>query len=191
MLKSLKEYISYLGGFRIGNLDSFQPIASLGDLPPKGQGGRDSRGVGLNASDKNPNDKDSKEIQNKKNLKKEDGMTGPGLGTYQPMADIGDLSLKKIKREDLYSDDNPRDTVKGTGYGDAETARKSLNIIKSVDKQRQMQIVNTLYNRAKHHANQTSGMRAAMAIFKKWIDDKKIKESTLYNYMVEKKIIKG
>ena len=111
MLKSLKEYISYLGGFRIGNLDSFQPIASLGDLPPKGQGGRDSRGVGLNASDKNPNDKDSKEIQNKKNLKKEDGMTGPGLGTYQPMADIGDLSLKKIKREDLYSDDNPRDTV--------------------------------------------------------------------------------
>ena len=54
-----------------------------------------------------------------------------------------------------------------------------------------MQIVNTLYNRAKHHANQTSGMREAMAIFKKWIDDKKIKESTLYNYMVEKKIIKG
>ena len=49
MLKTFKEYMSYIGGFRIGNLDSFQPMASLGDIPPKGQGGRDSRGVGLNS----------------------------------------------------------------------------------------------------------------------------------------------
>jgi len=49
MLKTFKEYMSYIGGFRIGNLDSFQPMASLGDVPPKGQGGRDSRGVGLNS----------------------------------------------------------------------------------------------------------------------------------------------
>ena len=49
MPKTFKEYLSYLGGYRIGNLDSFQPIASLGDIPPKGQGGRDSRGVGLNS----------------------------------------------------------------------------------------------------------------------------------------------
>ena len=49
MAKTFKEYMSYLGGFRIGNLDSFQPMPSLGDTPPKGQGGRDSRGVGLNS----------------------------------------------------------------------------------------------------------------------------------------------
>ena len=49
MARTFKEYMSYLGGFRIGNLDSFQPMASLGDIPPKGQGGRDSRGVGLNS----------------------------------------------------------------------------------------------------------------------------------------------
>ena len=49
MARTFKEYISYLGGYRIGNLDSFQPMASLGDIPPKGQGGRDSRGVGLNS----------------------------------------------------------------------------------------------------------------------------------------------
>ena len=49
MAKTFKEYISYLGGFRIGNLDSFQAMPSLGDTPPKGQGGRDSRGVGLNS----------------------------------------------------------------------------------------------------------------------------------------------
>ena len=47
MPKSFKEYIkSYLGGFRLGNYDNITPIASLGDVPPKGQGGKDSRGVG-------------------------------------------------------------------------------------------------------------------------------------------------
>jgi len=50
MLKTLKEYISYMGGFRIGYVDNIQPMASLGDKPPKGQGGKDSRGVGLNAN---------------------------------------------------------------------------------------------------------------------------------------------
>ena len=48
-MKTFKEYLNYLGGYRLGNLDSFQPMADLGDLPPKGQGGRDSRGVGLNS----------------------------------------------------------------------------------------------------------------------------------------------
>ena len=50
MARKFKEYLSYLGGYRIGNLDAFRPIASLGDRPPKGQGNRDSRGVGLIAN---------------------------------------------------------------------------------------------------------------------------------------------
>lgn len=50
MAKTFKEYLSYLGGYRLGNLDSFRPIASLGDRPPKGQGNRDTRGVGLVAN---------------------------------------------------------------------------------------------------------------------------------------------
>ena len=53
MPKTFKEYIkSYLGGFRLGNYDNITPIASLGDVPPKGQGGKDSRGVGLHADTK-------------------------------------------------------------------------------------------------------------------------------------------
>ena len=53
MAKSFKEYIkSYLGGYRLGNYDNITPIASLGDVPPKGQGGKDSRGVGLHADTK-------------------------------------------------------------------------------------------------------------------------------------------
>ena len=48
MVKSFKEY--YGGGIRVGGADSIVPTASLGDGPPKGQGGRDMRGVGLHAS---------------------------------------------------------------------------------------------------------------------------------------------
>jgi len=50
MVKSLKEYLSVGGGYRIGGADSLVPTADLGDGPPKGQGGRDMRGVGLHAS---------------------------------------------------------------------------------------------------------------------------------------------
>ena len=39
-----------------------------------------------------------------------------------------------------------------------------------------MQVVNTMYNRAKFHANQTSMMKDAMKIFKKWIEKEKEKK---------------
>ena len=51
MAKSFKEYLG-LPTVRVGGLDSMQPMASLGDTPPKGQGGRDTRAVGLTASKK-------------------------------------------------------------------------------------------------------------------------------------------
>ena len=70
MAKTFKEYMSYIGGFRIGNLDSFQPMPSLGDTPPKGQGGRDSRGVGLNSG--------SRDLPLKANY------TGQAPGTMRP-----------------------------------------------------------------------------------------------------------
>ena len=48
MVKTFKEYTG--AGIRIGGADSVVPMADLGDNPPKGQGGRDMRGVGLHAS---------------------------------------------------------------------------------------------------------------------------------------------
>ena len=48
MVKSFKEYTG--ASIRIGGADSVVPMADLGDNPPKGQGGRDMRGVGLHAS---------------------------------------------------------------------------------------------------------------------------------------------
>src|SRR5210317_1595731 len=48
-IKTLKEYLG-LPTISIGGLDSYHPIASLGDLPPKGRGSRDSRVTGLQAN---------------------------------------------------------------------------------------------------------------------------------------------
>lgn len=60
-----------------------------------------------------------------------------------------------------------------SGYGNEKIARQTLRNIRSQDKQYQMQIVNTMYNRAKYHANQTEDMRKAMKVFKSWLKKKK------------------
>ena len=150
-MKSFKEYS--MGGYL--PVDQYRPIADIGNM--KSPEPRPKFAINANAQ-------------------------GPGLGTFQPMMNITaqkkqkkNLKTKEVRTEDLYSDDNPNDTVKGTGYGDVATAKKTLNIIKKVDKQRQMQIVNTLYNRAKHHANRTSDMEGAMNVFKNWISKNKEK----------------
>jgi len=106
MAKSFKEYIGkYLGGYRLGNpSDNITPIASLGDTPPKGQGGKDSRGVGLHA-DKNPR------IPRKSGQK-----------------------AKSDKHSDLYTDEDPRGTIHGLGFTDGAKARQSVNKIKNSGK---------------------------------------------------------
>ncbi len=56
-----------------------------------------------------------------------------------------------------------------TGYGDEKKAKKTLKSIKKLPKSKQNQIVNSMYSRAKFHANQTEDMRKAMKVFKKWM----------------------
>ena len=106
MVKGFKEYIfKYIGGVRLGNpSDNITPIASLGDTPPKGQGGKDSRGVGLHA-DKNPR------IPRK-----------PGQ------------KAGSDKHSDLYTDENPKGTIHGLGFVDREKAVQSINKIKNSGK---------------------------------------------------------
>jgi len=102
MVKGFKEYIkSYLGGFRLGNYDNITPIASLGDVPPKGQGGKDSRGVGLHAN-KNPR------------IPKKAGQKD-----------------KSDKHSDLYTDEDPRGTIHGLGFTDKKKAKQSLSKIRN------------------------------------------------------------
>jgi len=74
---------------------------------------------------------------------------------------------------ELFSDGN-KDAVKGTGYG---TEQKALDTIKIIDKLKKkdhrhaMAIATTMMNRAKYSANHTDGMKKAIPIFKKWIED--------------------
>ena len=206
MAKSLKEYLG-LSTIRVGGLDSIHPIASLGDLPPKDQGSRDSRAVGLQASKMSPFKKRilsklSKPVKDylKSKEKKEDGMTGPGLGTYNAIADI---STKKIKKEDtnrvprkpgqkagsdkhsdLYTDENPKGTIHGLGFTDAETARTSVNKIKSSGKTHahKIQAAIAMSQRAKVASERAKDpkkkkdLAAAHKIYQSFIDTNKKKD---------------
>jgi len=105
MLKKFSEYLG-LSTVRVGGLDSMHPVASLGptDRPPKKDRSRDMRAVGLNA-EKNPR------IPRK-----------PGQ------------KAGSDKHSDLYTDENPRGTIHGLGFTDAEKARQSVRKIKGSGK---------------------------------------------------------
>jgi len=143
MTKTFKEY---LGGFRLGYHDNVKPMASLGDRPPKGMAGRDSRGVGLHANaDKTlymkllrkamstmPGSQKQKEIkkeiekvQKRLGIKKEDTKRIPRKPGQKAGSD---------KHSDLYTDENPKGTIHGLGFTDAAKARESINKIKGSGK---------------------------------------------------------
>lgn len=56
-----------------------------------------------------------------------------------------------------------------SGYGSGEIAEQTLKNLKGYPKEYKMQIVNTMYNRAKYHKYQTKGMRDAMRVYRKWL----------------------
>ena len=91
-------------GYAIGGIDNVHPIASLGDVPPKGKGSRSSRAVGLTAN-KNPR------IARK-----------PGQ------------KAGSDKHSDLYTDENPKGTIHGLGFTDRAKATQSINKIKGSGK---------------------------------------------------------
>ena len=117
-MKTLKEYLG-ISTIRVGGLDSIHPIASLGDTPPKGKGSRDSRAIGLSAN-----------------------YTSQAPGTIKPMVTADTKRVPKKpgqkanskKHSDLYTDENPKGTIHGLGFTDAETARTSVNKIKNSGK---------------------------------------------------------
>ena len=71
----------------------------------------------------------------------------------------------------LYSSGNKKPRVK-TGYANKEKAEMTLKNIKKEELSYQLQVVNTMYNRAKYHKYQTEGMKEAMKIFKNWLKKK-------------------
>ena len=103
-MKTFKEYRMMTRGYAIGGVDQAHPIASLGDVPPKGKGSRSSRAVGLTAQ-KNPR------IARK-----------PGQ------------KAGSDKHSDLYTDENPKGTIHGLGFTDRAKAVQSINKIKNSGK---------------------------------------------------------
>jgi hypothetical protein len=79
------------------------------------------------------------------------------------------ISRKYNEDGSLYSNSDRKKSRTKIGYGNAKRASETLKNIKRFDESYQKQVVNTMYNRAKFHANQTSDMREAMKIFKKWL----------------------
>jgi hypothetical protein len=77
--------------------------------------------------------------------------------------------MKKKINLSLYSDNHPKTSTKGTGFKNKQKALDTLNIIKDRNITYQKQVVITMYNRAKYHPHQTTNMKEAMKIFKKWL----------------------
>ena len=133
-------------GYAIGGVDQAHPIASLGDVPPKGKGSRSYRAVGLTANtDKTlymkllrkamstmPGSQKQKEIkkeiekvQKRLGIKKEDAKRIPRKPGQKAGSD---------KHSDLYTDENPKGTIHGLGFTDRAKAVQSINKIKGSGK---------------------------------------------------------
>ena len=188
-IKTLKEYLG-LPTISIGGLDSYHPTASLGDLPPRGRGSRDSRVTGLQANYTSQAagtmrpflTASAKKLQ-QKNWKEK------GHGPYRK-EDTNRIARKpgqpagSDKHSDLYTDENPKGTIHGLGFTDAETARTSVNKIKNSGKTHahKIQAAIAMSQRAKVASERAKDPKkkkdlgAAHKIYQSFIDTNKKKD---------------
>lgn len=73
------------------------------------------------------------------------------------------------KNLSLYSDYNPKITVIGLGFKDKDKAKFTLEKIKDKPKKYQLNVVNTMLGRAKHHPHKTKDMDNAIKVYERWI----------------------
>lgn len=77
----------------------------------------------------------------------------------------------KPKNLSLYSDYNKETTIPNLGFKDKEKALYTLNKIKNKSIKYQVNLVSTMIGRAKNHPHITKGMKDAIKIFQKWLDE--------------------
>lgn len=84
--------------------------------------------------------------------------------------DIDNMPLGNIKKKSLslYSDYKPNTTIKGLGFKNKEKAEETIKIIKKLDKNYQINVINTMINRAKYHPYINDNMREAIKVFEKY-----------------------
>ena len=82
----------------------------------------------------------------------------------------------------LYSDDDPKHTVKGMHYGTGKESEESIKKLetlfkeKKITHQKAVAIANTMHNRAKYHANPNVGIKAGEKVWKEYLE--KLKKRT-------------
>jgi hypothetical protein len=91
------------------------------------------------------------------------------MAKYKSKIDAKNLSL--------YSDYNPKTTIKGLGFKDKDKALYTIERIKNEPIKYQISVINTMIGRAKNHPNKTKGMEDAIKIFNKWLKDYKKNKS--------------
>lgn len=77
----------------------------------------------------------------------------------------------------LYEDNHPNKSLKGLGFKDADKALHTLDKIKDLKLSYQIQVVTTMFNRAKYHPYRNNNMLEAMKIYARWMKKHKIKFS--------------
>ena len=101
--------------------------------------------------------------------------------------------LQESQKGTLYSDDNPKDTVKDLHYGTGKESEESVQKLESLYKrkkithQRAVATANTMHNRAKFHANPNAGIKAGEKVWKNYLEKLKartqeMKESKLLSF---------
>ena len=93
--------------------------------------------------------------------------------------------LHESQKGTLYSDDNPKDTIKDLHYGSGKESEESVKKLENFYKkgkithQRSVATANTMHNRAKHHANPNVGIKAGEKVWKEYLERLKKRTKTL------------
>ena len=101
--------------------------------------------------------------------------------------------LQESQKGTLYSDDNPKDTIKDLHYGTGKESEESVQKLESlynqkkISHQRAVSTANTMHNRAKFHANPNVGIKAGEKVWKNYLEKLKartqeMKESKLLSF---------
>ena len=84
--------------------------------------------------------------------------------------------LQESQKGTLYSDDNPKDTIKDLHYGSGKESDESVQKLESLYKQKKIShqrvvaTANTMHNRAKFHANPNVGIKAGEKVWKEYLE---------------------
>ena len=90
--------------------------------------------------------------------------------------------LQESQKGTLYSDDNPKDTIKDLHYGTGKESEESVQKLESLYKQKKIShqrvvaTANTMHNRAKFHANPNAGIKVGEKVWKEYLE--KLKKRT-------------